>query len=124
MKYCVYCGSEIADEAVICLKCGCRTQNTNSFASFRGAEESKRAEQREIDSQLATWSKISGIVSFFIGGFVLGITAIILANLSKDDTNGTMCSSAKVGYVCGIISTVLTFILLVAVIAFMTAFAL
>ena len=71
----------------------------------------------EAESDLATWSKICGIVSFFIGWFALGITAIVLACMSKGETNGVMSSSARVGYVCGIISTVLTSILFVLLIA-------
>lgn len=27
MKYCKYCGGQIADEAVICVNCGCATEN-------------------------------------------------------------------------------------------------
>ncbi len=28
MKYCSKCGAEMMDEAVICIKCGCATENT------------------------------------------------------------------------------------------------
>lgn len=70
----------------------------------------------DSEPEIATWSKVCGIVSFFIGWFALGITAIILANMSKDETGGQMCQSAKVGYVCGIISTVLTGILFLLII--------
>lgn len=27
MKYCVHCGNELLDDAVICPKCGCRVPN-------------------------------------------------------------------------------------------------
>ncbi len=27
MKYCTHCGTEILDEAVICVKCGCRAEH-------------------------------------------------------------------------------------------------
>ena len=103
MKFCTHCGKEIADEAVICLNCGCKTQNGNTFTPSPTAAP---IIMEEPESQLATWAKICGIVSFFIGWFALGITAIVLACASKDDTNGVMCSSAKTGYICGIISTV------------------
>ena len=68
--------------------------------------------------------KACGIVSFFIGWFALGITAIVLACMSKDETNGVMCSSAKVGYVCGIISTALTFVFFVVIVAVITSLSL
>lgn len=123
MKFCTHCGKEIADEAVLCLNCGCKTQKTNSFVPHQTtAPQQIRIE--ETESQLATWAKICGIVSFFIGWFALGITAIVLAHMSKDETNGAMCSSAKVGYVCGIISTVLTFVLFVIIVAVVTTLSL
>ena len=117
LRYCTYCGKEIADVAVICLGCGCQTIPK---AHFTG-EKQENVIVQDCEPTLATWSKICGIVSFFIGWFALGITAIILASLSKDETNGIMCPSAKVGYVCGIVSTVLSFLLFVFIIAFMTS---
>ncbi|MBQ5321422.1 MAG: hypothetical protein J6K88_05155 [Oscillospiraceae bacterium] len=120
MKFCTYCGKEIADEAVICLGCGCNTQKANSFTSPRATAPPQEIIIEDTEPQLATWAKICGIVSFFIGWFALGITAIVLACMSKDETNGTMCSSAKVGYVCGIVSTALSFILLIVFVAFIT----
>lgn len=124
MKFCTYCGREIADEAVICLGCGCKTQKVNSFLSPQVTTPPQQMLIEETEPQLATWAKICGIVSFFIGWFALGITAIVLACMSKDETNGVMCSSAKVGYVCGIISTALTFILFVVIIAVITSLSL
>lgn len=120
MKFCTYCGKEIVDEAVICLSCGCKTQKANSFVPLQATAPSQQILIEETEPQLAIWAKICGIVSFFIGWFALGITAIVLANLSKDETGGTMCSSAKVGYICGIVSTILTAILFVALITFIT----
>ena len=109
----MHCGKQIADEAVICLACGCTTKSTgHSVAPAQVLVE-------DSEPELATWSKICGIISFFIGWFALGITAIILANLSKEETGGQMCPSAKVGYICGIISTVLTGVLFLLLIVFL-----
>ena len=124
MKFCTYCGKEIADEAVICLSCGCKTQNANSFVPLKATAPSQQILIEETEPQLAIWAKICGIVSFFIGWFALGITAIVLACMSKDETNGVMCSSAKVGYICGIISTVLSFILFITIVAVITSLSL
>ena len=33
MKYCTKCGSEIADEAVVCPKCGCAVDNVKTARS-------------------------------------------------------------------------------------------
>jgi flagellar FliL protein len=30
MKYCSYCGAEVNDEAVVCIKCGCSVSNTTN----------------------------------------------------------------------------------------------
>ncbi len=124
MKFCTYCGREIADEAVICLGCGCKTQRANPIVQPKTAAEPNAIIVDDQEPQLATWSKICGIVSFFIGWFALGITAIVLACMSKDETNGVMCSSAKVGYVCGIVSTALSFILFVTIVAVITSLSL
>ena len=117
--FCSHCGKEIADEAVICLNCGCKTSNV--FSPALSIRTETKIEMADTESDLATWSKICGIVSFFFGWFALGITAIVLAKMSVSETNGTMSSSAKVGYVCGIISTVLTSILFVILIAFIVS---
>lgn len=121
MKYCTYCGREIADEAVICLRCGCKSQKENFFVSPQVTTPPQQMLIEETESQLATWAKICGIISFFIGWFALGITAIVLACMSKDETNGVMCSSAKVGYICGIISTGLSLIWFVIIVAVITS---
>lgn len=41
MKYCVHCGNELYDEAVICPKCGCKAPNLK-----------KEAKKDESDSKL------------------------------------------------------------------------
>ena len=120
MKYCAHCGKEIADEAVICLNCGCSTKNTNGFVPPQVVQTQNQVIVEDSEPQLATWSKICGIVSFFIGWFALGITAIVLACMSKDETNGIMCPSAKTGFVCGIVSTVLSLVLFVLFIMLVT----
>ncbi len=122
MRFCSHCGKEIVDEAVICLNCGCKTHNKAVFTPNNTTVVNENAVVCEDgESQLAMWSKICGIISFFVGWFALGITAIVLACISKDETNGVMNSSAKTGYVCGIISTVLSFVLFIILIAVLTA---
>lgn len=115
MKYCTHCGKEIADAAVICLSCGC--------AVTPAAPVNQTAQCDDGDSTLATWAMICGICSFFIGWFVLGIAAIIMAHCSKADTGGVMNPSAKTGYICGIISTVLSVALLILFVALITLLA-
>lgn len=121
LKFCTYCGKEIADQAVICLNCGCKTPSAINTAYAQPVSQTQQILIEEEESQLAVSSKICGIISFFVGWFVLGITAIVLAVMSKDDTNGQMCESAKVGFVCGIISTALSLVLLVVLVAIIVA---
>lgn len=124
MKFCTHCGKEIADEAVICLNCGCSVKKEGLFSAANNTVVTKQIVVEEAEPSLATWAKICGIVSFFVGWFVLGIIAIVFACASKDDTNGAMCPSARVGYICGIVSTVLSFLAFVLLVAFFTAMAL
>lgn len=124
MRFCTYCGKEIVDEAVICLNCGCKTQSTKFYPSHQETSAQNHIILGDTEPQLAIWAKICGIVSFFIGWFALGITAIVLACMSKDETQGVMSSSAKVGYICGIISSSLSFVLFVVIIALITSFSL
>ena len=116
MRYCAHCGKEIADEAVICLNCGCAVQKRAPLITPQSPPPAVTIIE-ETEPQLAVWAKICGIVSFFFGWFALGITAIVLAQMSKTETQNQMCPSAMVGFVCGIISTCLSFILMVVLIA-------
>lgn len=104
------------DEAVICISCGCSVRGAVPTAvTYTPPVVPPSAETEEPST--ATWSKILGILSFFVGWFALGITAMVLAYLSKDDTGGTMCPSARVGHICGLISTILSGVLFVILIA-------
>lgn len=118
MRFCAYCGKELPERAEICLNCGCRSRviNTTSFSNRCCKQEIYEGKH---EPTLAKCSKIIGIISFFIGWFVLGIAAVILAQISKKETNGKLCQSAKVGFVCGIVSTVLSLLIIFSVIGFL-----
>ena len=60
MKYCVKCGNELADDAVICPKCGCATELYN-------ASESKE----NNDKALKKIALIFMIISTVVGGLAL-----------------------------------------------------
>ncbi len=117
MKFCTYCGKEIADETVICLNCGCKNRVERTAPTTILAPITKTI-RLEKEPQLAVWSKILGIVSFFVGWFVFGILAIILAYFSKNENNKKFCQSAKIGLVCGITSTVLSLSIIFVVLGF------
>ena len=42
MKYCVKCGYELADDAVICPKCGCATELYNASESKENNDKDNR----------------------------------------------------------------------------------
>lgn len=41
MKYCTHCGAEIMDEAVVCVKCGCQTEQAATKAKTKHNETIK-----------------------------------------------------------------------------------
>ncbi len=61
MKYCVHCGEELADEAVICPKCGCAVDSSDSI-SLKSVSETGR----------------TGWDACAIVGFVLSMVSLIL----------------------------------------------
>lgn len=61
MKYCVKCGAELVDEAVICVKCGCATES-NSQAQAKPASQ---------DAGLTTAAKILMIIGTVFMGFYI-----------------------------------------------------
>lgn len=124
MKFCTHCGKELLDEAVVCLSCGCKSGVNKNTIPPTPPTPPPKFFYEDTEPQLATWSKISGITSFFIGWFALGITAVILAYLSKKETGGEMCSSAKVGFVCGIVSTALSLFVVFGLLSFFSSLSL
>lgn len=112
MQYCTYCGKELLRGAAVCLNCGCAIQKSNSLAPHQ-------ATNFETKFKLATWSKILGITSFFFGWFIFGILAVILALFSKNETNGKLCTSANVGLVCGLVSTILSLMIVFSIVGFL-----
>ena len=82
-KYCSYCGNELAKGESICQKCGRKVEDTN-----------------------ATISVVSGIIGIFFSGIVLGIVAIVEANISRSKNDKHFSSTAKRGLVLGVIDIV------------------
>lgn len=62
--YCVKCGAEIMDEAVICPKCGCYTSNFNQQAKPTASSASK-------NEGLKTAAKIFMILGCIFMGFAI-----------------------------------------------------
>ncbi len=61
MKYCVHCGNELLDDAVICPKCGCRVPNIR---------EEKKEESSDTDLLIAI-TKGFMVLGCILSGFLL-----------------------------------------------------
>lgn len=99
-KYCVHCGNEVADDAVVCMKCGCAlsVQKTDTV-------ETKKK------SPASLILGILGIVFawfFALAGHVLSIVGIVLG-IKEYKANGNMSGLVVsiVGEVCAIISSII-----------------
>ena len=102
MKFCKNCGKELSEGVVACPACGYSVEEEAKI------ENVSRNENR--GKVLSILSLLSGIASFFFGipfGILFGIIAIVLAHISKEDTENVLCSTAKAGKKCGIISIIL-----------------
>ena len=71
MKYCTYCGNELFDEAVICMKCGC---------PVRPAQPAVTQASVYLLSELAKRLKTNGIIWIVIGvlQIFMGMTTLFL----------------------------------------------
>lgn len=65
MKYCVKCGAELCDEAVVCPKCGCMVDGRLVEKDFPGKIEEKKIAPTVADNQQThTWvSMVLGILA-------------------------------------------------------------
>jgi len=69
MKYCSVCGSELYDEAFICMKCGCIVQRNNK--TIKNLDNSKV----EVKSEIVIGNKTEKSLSIlnFIADFLFGL---------------------------------------------------
>ena len=121
MKFCTKCGQQLADETAFCPACGCKTTEPTAapapspvpqqpvmqqpvqptFVQQPAAYAPVAAPQRAPISK-GKLSKIFGILSVLLLP-LLGIPAIIFANISKNENGGVLDKDAKRGLYCGII---------------------
>ena len=101
MRYCVHCGAEVHDEAVICVKCGCSIETPKPVA-----------QASSTSSALATVVKVFLIISCIAQGWLiiplawcLPITISIFNSLKSGKTIGTglkVCTLLFVNTIAGI----------------------
>ena len=100
MKFCTHCGSEVRDDAVICMNCGCAvTPNTPS------------KETPAKGRNAATILGIVGIISAWLLAIVGHITSIIgiIVGIKEYKETGKMSGLVLsiIGEVCSIFSSII-----------------
>ena len=102
MKFCTHCGSEINDNAIVCIKCGCTVECKNI---------NKPAVQPEHKSSASLVLGIIGIVFawlFALVGHITSIIGIILGIKEYRETEKiTGLVLSIIGEVCSIFSSII-----------------
>jgi len=92
--FCRNCGSEVAEQAVVCVTCGCSPRNGKNYCQNCGAETSPVAEvclkcgvKLTVAAKAGDKSKLAaGLLGIFLGGlgihrFYLGYVGIGIAQI-------------------------------------------
>ena len=100
--FCTKCGKEIADEAVICIGCGCAVKNSKNVSAVQKTEDK---------TQTAVILGIVGIVFAWLFALVGHITSVIGIVLGIRDYKATNKMTGLVlsiiGEVCSIFSSII-----------------
>ena len=112
MKFCSFCGAQVADNQTFCAKCGKPVNNSQTAGAAQysapvraqaPAPVPAAPEAAEKKSGMAKASKVLGILGFFLG-LSYSILALVLAVCSKTDTDGIETKDARVGRICAIVN--------------------
>lgn len=104
MNYCIKCGAQNSDDAVICTNCGEALANVPNHNAVPANGTAGKG--------FAIAGMVCGIVSFFCFGIVLGILAIVFGAVAKN--KGYTGGMATAGIVLGTIGLGLYLIMLIA----------
>ncbi len=74
MKYCKHCGAELVDDAVVCQKCGCPTDEGQNLAANQGA-----VAQPKPGLTVSIVAISLAVVMFFVSLFLTAIAYYVLA---------------------------------------------
>ena len=104
MKYCRYCGAQLADEAVLCVYCGCQTENGQMMVRTGPAQED--------NSTMKTIIKVFMIIGCVAQGWLLiplawciPMTVSVCRSLNNNQPISTgmkVCSLLFVNLIAGI----------------------
>ena len=102
MKFCTHCGSEINDDAVVCIKCGCSVECKNMHRAESSCESKSSA------------SLVLGIIGivfawlFALVGHITSIIGIVLGIKEyKENEKMSGLVLSIIGEVCSIFSSII-----------------
>lgn len=129
MKYCIHCGKQVLDDAIICPGCGCSVQygNMNGYNSQSGGAQNNNNAQQQQQQYVPPYAdsysglSIGGLILAFFQPLIGLILSIIAHNEAKRIGSQKSQSMSKAGIiissvVLGIIALIfLIYIILIIV---------
>lgn len=94
MKYCVHCGKEVSDGAIVCPNCGCSV----SYDQGRTAANTYQTTPQPVQDSYSTMS-IIGLVFAILGSIIGLIISIIAFNESKNTGSQKSRNMSKAGII-------------------------
>ena len=104
-RFCSNCGNEVEDGVKFCNNCGASVDMVSTPVTINNYANAQPTQTVKKDSK-GTASMVCGIVGLFVAGIILGIIAIVEANLSKSENGGVYTTKAKAGLILGIIDVI------------------
>ncbi|MDE7380156.1 MAG: zinc ribbon domain-containing protein [Clostridia bacterium] len=112
MKYCIHCGKEVLDDALICPNCGCSVQYDEATKSAGQTQYSQYTQYNQYNPQtqqqqtyvppvVDNYSTLSilGLVFSFFGGWLGLILSIVAHNEAKRTGSQKSLSLSKAGII-------------------------
>lgn len=128
MKYCVHCGKQVLDDAIICPGCGCSVQygNNNGNNTQNGSAQNNNAPQNHVPPNVDTYSGLSvgGLILAFFEPLIGLILSIIANNEAKRIGSLKSQSMSKAGIIISaILLGIIALIFLIYIILIIVAIA-
>lgn len=100
MKYCIHCGKECLDDAIICPACGCSVQYGNVSQNINQPQyQNQNILNSNCESDKFSVLSILGFIFAFLSSIVGLILSIIAYNEAKTIGSAKSSSFAKAGII-------------------------
>ena len=113
MRYCRYCGSQIGNEAVICVHCGCVVEKaSNTTTNDFNEPDSKSTLVISILGFVLCWIPLIGLILSLIG---LKKVSNVSMKVGLDNDSDTIQASKGLsitGVVCSFLFTIITVVII------------